>query len=178
MSERVDIDRIVAEQEPVTAMARALFLSQHPNSEWSAGRARAHWFVMAEAALAHVAATPKADLGEQAKELLDTEVAKQPAEIALLADEVPALVTEATALRAIETALRQPSWDQAIEAEVDEANERISQAMLDNTSCEVEQLGNGLLSSRTLVTCAYNDLRIILGFVDKVRSLSRTPEEE
>jgi hypothetical protein len=51
-----------------------------------------------------------------------------------------------------------------------EADERISQAMLDNTSCEIANLADGLAASRTMVLCAYNDLRIVLGFVDKIRN--------
>lgn len=38
-------------REMVTRVAKALFLSEHPNAEWSAGRARAKWFTMAEAAI-------------------------------------------------------------------------------------------------------------------------------
>lgn len=37
--------------EMISKVARALFLSQHPNAEWSAGRARIKWFHMAEAAI-------------------------------------------------------------------------------------------------------------------------------
>lgn len=38
-------------REMVTHVAKALFLSQHPDAEWSAGRARIKWFHMAEAAI-------------------------------------------------------------------------------------------------------------------------------
>lgn len=38
-------------REMVTKVAKALFLSQHPNSEWSPGRARIKWFQMAEEAI-------------------------------------------------------------------------------------------------------------------------------
>jgi len=35
----------------VERLARAMFLAEHPNSEWSAGRARPVWFFRAETAL-------------------------------------------------------------------------------------------------------------------------------
>lgn len=35
----------------IERVARALFLSEHPGAEWSAGRARLKWFAMAEAAI-------------------------------------------------------------------------------------------------------------------------------
>ena len=37
--------------EMITRVAKAIFLSQHPGAEWSAGRARIVWFHMAEAAI-------------------------------------------------------------------------------------------------------------------------------
>lgn len=42
---------IQRELAPVERMAKALFLAEHPNARWSAGRARAIWFLRAEAAL-------------------------------------------------------------------------------------------------------------------------------
>ncbi len=36
--------------------ARALFLAEHPNSVWSAGRARAIWFTLATAVVMEIAA--------------------------------------------------------------------------------------------------------------------------
>ena len=40
----------------VAAVARAMFLAEHPNAEWSAGRARAIWFTRAAAACDALAA--------------------------------------------------------------------------------------------------------------------------
>jgi hypothetical protein len=37
-------------------VAKAIFLAEHPGAEWSAGRARAIWFIRAEAAIAALAA--------------------------------------------------------------------------------------------------------------------------
>lgn len=37
--------------EMVERVARALFLAEHPGSDWSAGRARMKWFALAEAAI-------------------------------------------------------------------------------------------------------------------------------
>lgn len=38
-------------QALINEVAKAIFLSQHPDAEWSAGRARICWFDMAEAAM-------------------------------------------------------------------------------------------------------------------------------
>lgn len=48
-----------------------------------------------------------------------------------------------------------------------EANEHLSQAMLDATYTVEEKVFGGLIASRTMVRCSYNDLRIILGFADE-----------
>ena len=37
--------------ETIERIAKAIFLAEHPDAEWSAGRARAVWFTRAEAAL-------------------------------------------------------------------------------------------------------------------------------
>jgi len=43
--------RIAAEVADLEVIAKALFLAEHPNAEWRAGRARIIWFDRAETAL-------------------------------------------------------------------------------------------------------------------------------
>ena len=40
--------------ETIERIAKAIFLAEHPDAEWSAGRARAVWFTRAEAALQEI----------------------------------------------------------------------------------------------------------------------------
>jgi hypothetical protein len=67
------------------------------------------------------------------------------------------------------------------EAQIDElreANERISEAMLSNYYTVEEPVFGGFMSSTTMVRVTYNDLRIVLAVIDKLRPVHAVSEQE
>jgi hypothetical protein len=65
---RALIDNLVAEYQPVVELAGKLFKAEHPNSEWSPGRAAPCWLLRAETAIAALA-PPIREHGEGVREL-------------------------------------------------------------------------------------------------------------
>jgi hypothetical protein len=58
-------------------------------------------------------------------------------------------------------------------AELLEAVERISQAMLDDYEITEEPVFGGFMASKTVVRTSYDDLRIVLEFVDDALLLEK-----